>query len=109
MTNGSLGLRHIHKRKKRGDFPHKNKFKSKYDKFMLVVSVLVPLVNLPQLFKIFLNQDASGVSLISWFFLSIFSFFWIIYGVLHKDKPIFFMHLFLFFIQIAITVGTFIY
>ena len=68
----STGIHHIHKKRKRK--PKEPNFYSIYDKIMIVVSVLVPLSNLPQLFKIWLGQDASGVSSLSWILFAFFSF-----------------------------------
>ena len=109
----SSGLHHFHKRKrihvKHEKYPHPDKFKRSYDKTMLLVSVIAPLGNLPQLVKIWINQHASGVSILSWVIFAIFSFMWFIYGILHKDKPIIIMNAFLVLLQVFIAIGAFIY
>jgi len=66
-------------------------------------------MNLPQLFKIWLHKDASGVSFISWMSFSVFSLIWLMYGILHKDKPIILMNLALVVIQALIATGAFLY
>jgi len=76
---------------------------------MLIVSVLVPLSNLPQFFKIGIYKSVSGVSVVSWIFFATFSFIWLIYWVLHKDRPIIIMHSLLVIVQVFIAVGAFTY
>ena len=66
-------------------------------------------MNLPQLIKILDTKDASGVSLTSWIGFSIFSLVWLIYGLVHKEKPIIFMNFALLIVQSLIAIGTFIY
>lgn len=66
-------------------------------------------MNLPQLFKIWLQKDATGVSFISWASFSIFSLAWLVYGILHREKPIIFMNLLLMVIQALIATGVILY
>ncbi len=86
-----------------------NKLKTSYDKIIYIAVIAGPLVNLPQLFKIWLYKSAAGVSVISWFSFSIISLLWFIYGILHKDKPILIMNLGLIIVQVFIAVGALIY
>ena len=90
-------------------FPHPNKVKRIYDKLIYIIIFLGPLLNLPQLLKIIISKDASGLSLISWLCFSFFSLIWFFYGILHKDKPIIYTNLGLFFVQILIVFGIFLY
>ena len=103
----STGIHNLHARRQRKRTRKKSYIF--YDKFMIVVSVLVPLSNLPQLFKIWNEKNAAGVSSLSWVLFAIFSLTWLWYGIIHKSKPIIIMHSFLFLIQVAIAVGSFIY
>jgi len=45
-------------------------------------------MNIPQIYKIFSTQNATGVSLISFSMFAIMEIPWIIYGIIHKAKPI---------------------
>ena len=113
MPNHSAGLYHLHIRKrihlKKEKYPHPNKFKRYYDKLMYLVAILVPIMNLPQVYKIWHYRDASGVSLISWFSFFAFSVLWLGYGILHKAKPLIVMYSFLIIVQFLIVFGIFLY
>lgn len=113
MPSHSTGLRHVHLRKrgykKYGKYPHPDKFKKNFDKLILAIAIMVPVFNLPQLFKIWGYKDAAGVSFISWISFAIFSVLWLCYGILHKEKPLIVMYFFLIIIQVLIAVGAFIY
>ena len=86
-----------------------NKFKIFYDKIIYVVVIFAPIANLPQLFKILMEKNASGVSPISWIFFSLISITWLIYGILHKDKHILIMNAILIVIQTLIAISAIIY
>jgi uncharacterized protein with PQ loop repeat len=107
------GLHHLHKRKrihvKHEKYPHPNRLKRFFDRVILGVCILVPLSNLPQLFKIWLHKDASGVSALSWGFFACFSSLLLVYGVLHKEKPIVLMYCLLAIIQVSVAVGAIVY
>ncbi len=113
MANHTKGLHHYHIRKrihkKHEKYPHPDKLKRVYDKIIYLAVIAGPIMNLPQLFKIWVLKDATGVSLISWISFSIISVLWLGYGILHKDKPILFMNFALMIIQAMIAYGAFIY
>lgn len=113
MTNQTKELHHYHLRKrihqKCEPCPHPNKFKRLYDKFIYVIAILAPIANIPQLLKVWIEKDASGVSSLSWFFFSGISVTWLIYGILHKDKHILIMNAALMIIQALIAVGVIVY
>ena len=90
MSDGAI--HHIHKRKrihqKLEEYPHKNKWVARFDKFLLVVAILNPMVTFPQISKIFRTKSAQGISTLTFALLAIFNIPWLIYGILHKAKPI---------------------
>jgi uncharacterized protein with PQ loop repeat len=113
MGTHSGGLRHYHLRKrihkKHEPYPHPDRLKRFFDRVIYVVVILGPVMNLPQLFKIWIYRDATGVSFVSWTGFTIFSVIWFIYGVLHREKPIIFMNVFIMVIQALIAMGSFLY
>ena len=113
MANYSEALHHCHLRKrihvKHEVFPNPDKTKRLFDKFIYVIVILGPIMNLPQLLEIWLQKNASGVSFVSWISFSFFSLVWFLYGVIHKEKPIIFMNLALMIIQALIAVGVILY
>lgn len=102
------GTHHFHKRKGRKLFSTKisrDQIKKVYDKIIYGVVVLTVLSNLPQLLKIWLEQDATGVSMLSWSLFSMISVLWFGYGLLHKDVPLILLNSLLFLVQTSIVVG----
>ena len=92
MVGSRTGLHHLHKRKriyqKYEKYPNKNKLKRVFDKFMFAVALVGPIMGLPQLIKVWTEKNTEGLSSISWSAFFLLSLFWVIYGFLHKDKPI---------------------
>ncbi|MFH0836882.1 MAG: SemiSWEET family transporter [Candidatus Aenigmatarchaeota archaeon] len=113
MANQSKGLRHLSLRKriyqKYEPYPNPDKIKRFYDKFIYVVVILAPIINLPQLFTVWLDKNAAGVSVFSWFGFSLISVAWMVYGIIHKDKHIIFMNIVLMIIQALIAIGALLY
>ncbi|MBT4650943.1 hypothetical protein HOC13_00270 [Candidatus Woesearchaeota archaeon] len=83
---------HLHKRKRKHqkleNFPHPNKGVRLLDKFILVIALLGPVMNVPQVFKIFYYQNPSGVSALTFTLLAVLNIPWLAYGFVHKEKPI---------------------
>lgn len=79
------------------------------DKLIYIGGILGPIMTLPQLFKIWLEKNATGVSMISWFAYAIGSAFWIWYGLTNKQKPVIFAYSIFLIIEIFIIIGTLIY
>ncbi|HJO01876.1 MAG: PQ-loop domain-containing transporter [Candidatus Woesearchaeota archaeon] len=107
------GLHHFHIRKrvhqKHESYPHPHKWKRFMDKAIYVAGVFGPLMTLPQLTKIWIEKNAAGVSVISWASYLIAAIFWLIYGIMHKEKPIIFAYSLWIGLEILIVVGTIIY
>ena len=113
MANQSKGLHHLLIRKriheKHEEYPHKDKLKRFYDKFIYLVVIIAPIANIPQLLRVWVDKDASGVSSLSWFLFSGISITWLIYGILHKDKHILLMNTALMIMQALIAIGAMFY
>lgn len=113
MTHPIEEIHHQHDPKgihsKHAKLAHNNKLVRFYDHFIYIIVVAAPIANLPQLFKIWIEKDASGVSAISWFLFSVMSVSWLIYGLLHKNKHILLMNGALMLVQAFIAIGAVIY
>jgi len=79
------------------------------DKLVLIIALIWPVFELPQLIKIFAEKTAAGVSLMTWSFFVIFSIPWLIYGIVHKEKPIIILYLLWIIIDSSIVVGILLY
>lgn len=108
-----VGLQHLQKRKrvhqKIEDYPHPNKWKRFLDKGIYLAGILGPIMTLPQLSKIWIEKNASGVSAFSWGAYAIGAVFWIVYGFMHKEKPIILAYFSWFMLSIFIVLGTLLY
>ena len=113
MVDHVKGMHHYHTRKrihkKHESYPSKNKWKRIMDKVILGVAVAGPIMTIPQLLKIWVEKNATGVSVISWAAYLVLSVFWLIYGVMHKEKPIIFSSVLWIILQILIVIGILIY
>lgn len=107
------GVHHIYKRKrvhkKLEEYPHPKKWVRWFDRFLLIFAVIGPLAAFPQVFKIYYLQSAGDLSLITWGLLSLGNIPWIIYGFVHKEKPIMVAYISWFIVNLAIIIGILIY
>ena len=113
MVDYSGGLHHLHLRKRihkhKEKYLHPNKFKRNYDKLMHLIAILVPIMALPQVFKIWYYKDASGISIFSFASFFVFAFMWLIYAGIHRARPLIIMYILLMLIHLSIVVGAIVY
>jgi uncharacterized protein with PQ loop repeat len=113
MVHETHGKHHQHKRKrvhqKLEPYPHPNKFKNIMDKVVYVAGIFSIIITLPQLFDVWIGQNASGVSNITWGGYMILAVVWVLYGIAHKEKPIIFLYSSFVVIDLLVVIGTFIY
>lgn len=85
-------LHHLHVRKRiyknLEKYPNKNWFKRALDYVMYGVAIATPIALFPQVFRLFTYQDAAGLSIITWSMLGCINILWIVYGIVHKERPI---------------------
>ena len=109
MLIQSNGLHHFHRRKRiyinHEPYPHPNKWKRLMDKLIYIVGIIGPIMTIPQILKIWIDKNAAGISVITWFTYTIISIFWLIYGMMHKEKPIIFTSFLLFIFDAFVVVG----
>ena len=113
MVQETHGLHHFHKRKrihfKLEKYPSPEKLKGLLDKSIYAVALFGPIMTFPQIYKIWIEKNAAGVSAISWAAYLIGTFFWLFYGIVHKEKPIIFTNIIWGLLQLSIVIGTLIY
>lgn len=113
IMNGTHAIHHFHRRKRiyknHEQYPHPNKAKRIMDKAIYGIALAGPVMTIPQITKIWIEKNAAGISLISWCSYLILTFFWLAYGVMHKEKPIVFTNIIWIFIYTLIITGAFIY
>ncbi len=79
------------------------------DKAMIIVCVIAPLLSLPQAWTIYSNQNAENVSLITWVSFLGFAIIYILYGVVHKIKPLVITNILWIIVEFIIVVGILMY
>jgi len=90
-------------------YPHPKFWGRVLDKMLMIIAVLGPLATLPQIIEIFSSHNAGEVSLVSWCTYTIFDIPWIIYGVVHKERPIVIAYTLWFLVNGLVTVGVLLY
>ncbi len=92
MVQGNSTLHHIHKRKRVHQnlepYPSKNKLKRFFDKLVYVVVFAGMIMTFPQIYNVWILKLVEGVSVLTWGTYVIGNIIWLMYGFLHKDKPI---------------------
>ncbi len=105
----SFGLHHISKRRRASskleEYPSKKFFIRLLDKLLIIIAAIAPLFSIPQILKIFSTQSAGDLSLVSWLTWTIVDIPWIIYGFVHKEKPIVIGYILWFLMNAAVVVG----
>ena len=113
MPQEGLASHHLHQRqrvyKKLESYPHPNPYKNFLDKIIYLVSFLGPLFTIPQVMAVWVEKDATGVSLFSWASYSVLAFVWLLYGIAHKEKPIIFANVLWIIMDLLIVIGVVIY
>ena len=86
------GLHHIQKRKrtkgKHEPYPTKDFFKNILDKAIYLVGIFGLVMPLPQIYKIWVEQNVAGISILTWIAYLFMSLTWVAYGIVHKEKPL---------------------
>jgi uncharacterized protein with PQ loop repeat len=113
MPYNTSGLHHFHKRvrihEKHEKYPHPDKRKNLMDRLIYFIAILGPVVTLPQFTKVWIDKSAIGVSFITWGSYAVISLFWLIYGLLHKERPIILSSSANLVMQLSVAIGTLIY
>ena len=76
---------------------------------MYAVGILGPIMTIPQILLIYISRDASGVAAISWFMWTLFAIPWILYGLVHRERPIVITYLLWFFTNMIVFIGAVLY
>lgn len=79
------------------------------DRAIYLIGIIGPVMTIPQVAEIWINKNASGVSAITWSSYVFVNIFWIIYGVMHKEKPIIITYLAWLFMNSLVATGALLY
>lgn len=113
MPNSQLGQHHISIRKrihkKHEPYPSPRLLAHVVDWFVYVMSVLIPIMTLPQVYEAFINHNAQGLVPITWFTYASANALWFFYGILHKEKPIIFANGIMFLFNLLTAISAVLY
>lgn len=102
-------MHHLHTRKRGREgvepFPARTPLRRFLDRTMFAIAFLVPVALLPQVFQIYLNKSASGLSIYTWVALTVANALWALYGFVHKDKPILIANVLITLLNFAVVIG----
>lgn len=104
-----LGMRHKHERSLAHQKHKKTTYKVFLDKVTFVAGVVGPFTVLPQIYSIFHNKSAAGVSLATWLLIFIVTLPWVFYGIAHKEKSIIVSFTLWEIVNLAVVVGVLLY
>jgi len=106
------GLAHIHKRKRTSKqlepFPNQKSL-IKFVDHLAYLSVIVPLMTIPQFITIFVHHNASNLSLVTWGTYLVSATYWTYYGWLHKEAPIWFPNILMVLVDLGVVIGILLY
>lgn len=101
MSMHNTGLRHLHMKKLSK--------KRSMDKIIYVVALIWPILTLPQIWRVWVYKNPSGLSLFTWWAYVLSAILWIVYGIVHKEKVIIFSNILWVIVNLAVLIGTIIY
>lgn len=79
------------------------------DHVVLAAGIIAPIMTMPQILKIYLLEDASGVSVITWGTFALLDIPWVIYGIAHRSRPIIITYVLWFTMNAVVVVGALMY
>lgn len=80
-----------------------------FDDAMYGIALVTPILTIPQLALIWLNHQTAGVSLLTWGSYAVMSGVWLIYGLLHQQKPLILSQACLFVLDFGVVLGVFLF
>ena len=79
------------------------------DHLVLVVGVVGPAATIPQILKIYITHQATGVAALSWGTWALLDIPWILYGLAHRERPIAITYTLWFTANVLVFVGVLMY
>lgn len=79
------------------------------DKATLVVALIFPFTTIPQLYNIWVLQNASGVSVLTWGSYLILTIPLLLYTLAHHEKPLAIMYSLWLMVHASVVLGTLLY
>lgn len=95
-----LALHHLHSKK------HKTNL---LNITTIIVSILLPLATLPQLYDVYISKHVQDLSLLTWVLWAVLTFPLLLYSIKHKAKPLILLYSLWLVVHILMIIGIAIY
>ena len=82
---------------------------SRIEKVAYVAALAGPLSSVPQLWEIWMDRHAAGVSLVTWTLFLVTSTVWLFYGLSKRDRPLIISNALWVVFEAFIMLGAFLY
>jgi len=80
-----------------------------FDRSICVVGMISPIMTIPQVWQVWENQSTDGLVSISWITYLVVSCFWLMYGILHHEKPIILINSCWVLVNAAMVIGIYLF
>ncbi len=98
-------MHHYHTRRRAEPYPASTFRMRVLDFSVYVAGVLGAFATIPQIIKIYSTHDAGGVSLLTWSMYTLFDIPWVIYAIVHKERPLVVCYSLWFFFNTTVVIG----
>jgi uncharacterized protein with PQ loop repeat len=71
-----------------GFFLQSERFRTFMEKAIYPIGLVGPVITIPQLIQVWMTQDASGLSLVTWGTWILIGVFWLLYGLSKNDRAL---------------------
>lgn len=88
---------------------HKKRYVRFIDRYVFIVAIGGPLTTIPQITKIWVNQNAQDISVATWALFVLSASIWLFYGIAHRNKPIIISNLLWVLLEGMVLAGAIIY
>lgn len=78
------------------------------DHFMYFIALIAPIMTIPQLTQVWVDKSVHGISIWTWGAYAFVSALWLVYGAIHKEKPMMLTQALLLVLDSSIVVGVLI-
>lgn len=79
------------------------------DKFIFLIALIWPILTIPQVWMVWVEQNAWWISLFTWTAYVVSPSLWLVYGIIHKEKAIIFSNILWIIVDFAVLLWAIIY
>jgi len=87
----------------------KKPIKNSIDRLMVLAAIAHPLTATPQVYDIYTNKSAAGVSLLTWLCFMLLGLVFLAYGIVHRLKPYILTQIIWFAVDALVVIGILLY